>query len=712
MNDLKFSFSDTIAGYVTTYDKGKDAFGLKTADGREFQIELTPTTYAELVRNLGEAWHDATGPMREMLVPGRFLYAYGIFYPEKSGARFEVKHLIFLGRKENEYRFEEQDWWIKQIRGLADFYLSAQFPDGNIDFARYQTQLNLEGVKGARKRQEADTISRLVYGLASAYMLTGDDRYLEAATKGTEYLHKHFRFSDQSAGVCYWYHAVDIKPDGSMQKILASEFGDDYDAIPCYEQIYALAGPTQTYRVTGNPAILNDINDTIALFQRFFKDKSERGGYYSHIDPITFSPHSASLDNNRAKKNWNSVGDHAPAYLINLCLATNAPEHIAFLEETFDTIARRFPDFKTSPFVFEKFNDDWTPDMTTVQKNRAIIGHNLKIAWNLMRMHSLKPKDEYFALAKRIAALMPEVGMDKQRGGWYDMAERELKPGQDFHRLVWHDRKAWWQQEQGILAYLILCGVTGEPQYLKTARESASFNSAFVLDTDSGGAYFNVLANGLPYLVGSERSKGSHSMSMYHQGELAYLASVYTNLLITKEPMDFYFSPMAGGFPDNVLRVQPDYLPPGSVRIDEVWIDGKKYTDFDAKGLSVKLPADHGQIKIRVRLVPTSVAFSASELEAKDGTMRIALGGTLDHAGLKYLEEALERAKAQKLNKLIFLADDLQAISSEAIRYLAFTKQRLGASFTITFLGAPRNVVAAIEQSGFSEEIRLVGRTD
>ena len=58
--------------------------------------------------------------------------------------------------------------------------------------------------------------------------------------------------------------------------------------------------------------------------------------------------------------------------------------------------------------------------------------------------------------------------------------------------------------------------------------------------------YFNVLANGLPYLLGNERFKGSHSMSGYHSTELCYLAAVYTNLLITKQPMDFYFKPQAG----------------------------------------------------------------------------------------------------------------------------------------------------------------------
>jgi hypothetical protein len=287
MKRIDFTFSDLIAGYVTSYDKDRDVFGLRTSDGREFTVAITATTYAELVRNLGEPYHDATGPMRSMLVPGRFLYAYGIHYPDRpdDSYSFEAKHLTFIGRTENEFAFERQDWWIRQVRQLADFYLKSEFGDGNYDYTAYRTNLSATGEKLPSGRQEADTISRLVYGLASAFLITGDDRYLEAAEAGTGYLRAHFRARDATEGICYWYHAVDIKPDGTEQKIFASEFGDDYDAIPCYEQIYALAGPVQTYRITGDPLILQDAKETINLFNRFFKDKTERGGYYSQPRP-------------------------------------------------------------------------------------------------------------------------------------------------------------------------------------------------------------------------------------------------------------------------------------------------------------------------------------------------------------------------------------------------------------------------------------------
>jgi hypothetical protein len=255
--------------------------------------------------------------------------------------------------------------------------------------------------------------------------------------------------------------------------------------------------------------------------------------------------------------------------------------------------------------VQEKFFEDWSKDQEWGwQQNRAVIGHNLKIAWNLMRINSVVPDQRYVKLAEKIAALMPESGMDRQRFGWYDVVERMKQKGEQLHRFAWHDRKAWWQQEQGILAYQILYGILKKPAYLKIGRESTAFYNTFFLDHDDGAVYFNVLANGIPFLVGTERLKGSHSMSGYHSTELCYLAQVYTNLLHTKQPLVLHFKPHLDGFPDGILRVQPDFLPPGSVKITEVMVDSSPWRKFDATGLSVELPNSNHRPKIKVTLTP------------------------------------------------------------------------------------------------------------
>ena len=606
MERMNFSFSDMIGGYVTQFNRSDKSFGIKTSDGREYTAYLTPTTYGRITQNLEEPYLSATERFAELLHPGQHVFAYGVFYPQGEGHKFEAKSLVFAGEGSQQYRHEEPDWWIKQVRSIADCYLKWQFgyPNQPIDYKEYRTMLNLSGSKKQDDYlQETDTVSRLVYGFASAFLMTGEDRFLEAAEKGTEYLRDHMRFYDPDENLIYWYHGVRVKGQRE-QKLLTSEFSDDYDCIPAYEQIYALAGPIQTYRITGDPRILKDAEMTVDLFDKFFIDK-EKGGYFSHIDALTLDARAESLGHNRARKNWNSVGDHAPAYLINLYLATGDQKYADFLEDTFDTIAKYFPEYETSPFVQEKFNEDWSPDkIWGWQQDRAVVGHNLKIAWNLMRMQSLKAKDNYKELAEKIAYLMPDVGSDRQRGGWYDVVERMLEPGEEQHSFVWHDRKAWWQQEQAILAYLILNGLTQNPEYLRHAREAAAFYSAFFLDHDDGAVYFNTLANGLPYLLGNERFKGSHSMSGYHSTELCYLSAVYTNLLITKQPMDFYFKPMPGGFKDNILRVSPDILPPGSIKIGACEIDGQPYSNFDADNLTVQLPDTKERVKVKVQIVP------------------------------------------------------------------------------------------------------------
>jgi mannose/cellobiose epimerase-like protein (N-acyl-D-glucosamine 2-epimerase family)/anti-anti-sigma regulatory factor len=689
---LGFTLSDTVAGYVVSYDEDENSFVLRTSGGREQTAHLTSNTFASTIRNLKEEYRDVTAQLVDMLYPGRYLYAYGVYYPEGGGHRFEVKSIIFPGLPGREYLFEEADWWVHQVRAIADFYLRGQFPDGIYDWHNYRTKLTLAGTHtpdyiSPDFRQETDTISRLVYGLATAYLLTGEDRFLEAAEAGTEHLRANMRGVREDEGVVFWFHGIDIGPSGKRQ-ILASEFGDDLDAIPMYEQIYALAGPTQTYRVTGDPRILDDIDKTVALFERFFRDR-EQGGYFSHLDPLSLDPRSSMLGHNRARKNWNSVGDHAPAYLINALLATGRKDLEDFLVATGDTIAARFPDYDDSPFVQERFHEDWSPDRHYKwQQDSAVVGHNLKIAWNLMRINNVRPNAAYVELARKIAEIMPAVGSDQQRGGWYDMVDRTLKPGEEWHRFVFHDRKAWWQQEQAILAYFILAGTLGEEEHLRLGRESASFYNAMFLDHDDGGVYFNVLANGLPYLLGTERLKGSHSMSGYHTTELCYLAAVYSNLLIHEQPMEFHFKPKASSFPDGILRVAPDLLPPGRVKLSHVWVDDEPYTDFDKDKLTVRLP-EGKQVRVRVRLVSAEQELDWRH-EQREGEHRLTLVGTIPPERVNQLRAELDRVIRAEAVRLVLVFAELESLSEEAVSEFIF------------FLGKVR----------LNQELHIVGAND
>jgi mannose/cellobiose epimerase-like protein (N-acyl-D-glucosamine 2-epimerase family) len=688
--DSRRTYSDTIAGYITRYEPAHERFGLRTSDGRLFTVHLGDSLSSQVVRNLGDPPRDTSGQSRDMLTEGRYVFVYGILYQFEGGERIEARSLIFPEERRGRYVFEHPDWWVQQAGEIADFYLRGHFPDGVYDWRNFRTRLTLHGTHvaetaGQDVRQETDTISRLVYGLATAYMLTGQERFLEAAESGTEYLREHMRVDDQREGIVYWYHGIDITPSG-QRKVYASEFGDDFDAIPMYEQIYALAGPTQTYRITGDPRIMSDIDRSVALFQRYYRD-DRLGGFFSHLDPITFDPRSDSLGPNRSRKNWNSVGDHAPAYLINAYLATGRRDFAELLEETADSITAHFPDEPNSPFVQERFHEDWAPDRTWGwQQDRAVVGHNLKIAWNLTRINSLVSKPEYARLAARIAEIMPAAGGDQDRGGWYDVVERRPDPETGGHRLVWHDRKAWWQQEQGILAYLILAGVTRDPEYRRLARESAAFYNAFFLDHDDGAVYFNVLANGIPYLVGTERLKGSHAMAGYHSLELCYLAATYTTLLVNSSPLTLHFKPQPGAFADRVLRVAPDLLPAGSVEIARVWIDDEAYEDFDPKQLTVQLPDSDRALRVRVELEPAQMPLRISANTA-DTTLSVRVEGVIDDENLEKFRSNLATALASHPRRVEFDLCKVTDICQPAINELLFQRAKAGLDVDFVIIG-------------------------
>jgi hypothetical protein len=69
--------------------------------------------------------------------------------------------------------------------------------------------------------------------------------------------------------------------------------------------------------------------------------------------------------------------------------------------------------------------------------------------------------------------------------------------------------------------------------------------------------------------------------------------------------MMLYFKPYPGGFPDNILRVSPDLLPKGCIRIEGCWIDNNPYDDFDSSALTVKLPRSERRQTVKVKIAPT-----------------------------------------------------------------------------------------------------------
>lgn len=651
-------------GTVISTDPDNSHFVVESRSTDRFEVYISQTTSFDTFRYLGSFGRDRVQPqiaanatLNQRLATlvaayvkmGATIAVEGT-YIEQDGKspRFDARVVYTMSSKAEpgQFEFETTHWWLNQIERLADEWLDDIFGDKRTyvfdDFAAlYRTNLNILGLPTDNNIQEMATLSRLIYGLSSAYLLTGNIRYFLAAKAGVEYQRSTFRCLTHDGRCCFWFHGR-LRGKYGTEMIFGSLNDDDKDTVPLYEQIYALAGLTQFYRITNDPDVLVDIQRTVEAFLRFFRDDELNkkkdieqgcngfkglGGFFSHIDIVSLRPDSAVLDqrDNRSKKNWNSVGDHIPAYLINLILALDPlPKGLEseygkllevcrdILDETSKLIVEHFPDpekdqNKRSPFVRERFLEDWTYDKTyRWQQDRAIVGHNLKIAWNLTRVakyyrclaaevrtnlslmdderiRMAKDReafaDKLVAVASRLADDMAVHGVDQIRGGIFDAVERQPMNGMNID-FAWRNTKDFWQQEQGILAYQILYGEMGDKKsnYLALARETAAFWNLFFLDHDNRGIFFRVSDIGVPIIRGSFANKGGHAISGYHAFELNFLSHIYLRTyFLTGATGDAMFSIHLKPSPtlrQRSINVLPDFMNPGDVAIKEVLVNG------------------------------------------------------------------------------------------------------------------------------------------
>lgn len=650
-------------GYVTEIKEQDSAFSIKCRSGDELLIHVARETRFQSMQNLDGIDRDrypnpedfSQNPaqlVKKYIHSDRLVAVEGVYLEDGDNRRLDALSVHLLQAFDGEFLFEQTHWWLTQIARLSDTWLGFLFPNKVTyeidDFRLYQTNLNIIGLRTDDNIQESSTLSRLIYGLSSAYLLTGSESYLSAARAGVQYQRETFRALTSDGKHCFWASGK-RKTLYSYQLYMTSQNDDDRGTIPLYEQIYALAGLAQYYRITLDWEVLDDILRTIRTFNDYYLDleskygKDAFGDYFSHLDYATLSWDSQALGDNQGRKNWNSIGDHIPAYLVNLMIALeplpitdgNYEEMQKFLEickkilrTTSTIIIEQFPDpDENVPFVNERFSRNWEPDHDwRWQRNRAVVGHNLKIAWNLTRVANYyyfsadkvmaenceeaerfkKLADDLMKLADKLGTTMANLGVDLFRGGIFDTLERN--PNNNFPiEFPWSNTKDFWQQEQALLAYLILHGCSNESkeqkqEYLRLAQETAAFWNLFFLDQDSKGIFFRVTESGMPVIEGSYGNKGGHAISGYHAFELNYLAHIYISSYVTKQPFCLYFKPNKN-CRQRSLNVLPDFVRPNSLQVNRINIDGGERDSFDPDNFRITLSEKEFQLGSEAEIV-------------------------------------------------------------------------------------------------------------
>ena len=177
-------------------------------------------------------------------------------------------------------------------------------------------------------------------------------------------------------------------------------------------------------------------------------------------------------------------------------------------------------------------------------------------------------------------------------------------------QFTWGNTKDFWQQEQGILAYLILHGNTpdGEvkEEYLQLAREMTAFWNLFFLDHDNRGIFFRVTDDGLPVVQGEFANKGTHAIAGYHSFELNFLAHIYIRSYV-KTPAEsdknfvLYFKPDMSCSSINVL---PDFLPPNHLEVVNIRVNGIKRRTVDRDNFQIDIDENERGSNFAVEFKP------------------------------------------------------------------------------------------------------------
>ncbi len=412
-----------------------------------------------------------------------------------------------------------------------------------------------DGTVDATNGKYPRMISRIVFGFSTAYLLSGDDKYLEYARYGLDYL-TNYGWDHVNGGWNFF-----IETNNHVKDVYSKNM---------FDEVYGNLGPVFYYIATGDKNALSYVGKTHDLIQSHVWD-SLYGGYISEVN--------TNWEQLNRMKTFNAEMDTCSAYLIYYYLATRKPGLLRDLSRIADIAIEHMVDRETG-FVGEYFDDDWkSKDMN------LWVGHNLKTGWVLMRMYYLTGDKKYADTAELISGAMLKYNWDRRYYGWFFRFNRTNVNSND-------EGKDWWTQEEGNVLMENLYRYSKNPEYLDRFRECSYFWDKYIIDHEYGDCYPEVGKDGER---GPDKKAYTYK-SAYHVMEHALFNYLYLSLYAERKEAALYFrlSSEKGGDRHYVKLVEDP-----AVIIKRVEIDGRNWNNFSPAGGYVVLPRGRG-MKVKV----------------------------------------------------------------------------------------------------------------
>jgi mannose/cellobiose epimerase-like protein (N-acyl-D-glucosamine 2-epimerase family) len=411
-------------------------------------------------------------------------------------------------------------------------------------------------------------ISRHIFSFSTAYLLSGEEKYLNVAREAVKYLLK-YGWDENYGG---WYESISQTGEPKNTEKHASS------------QIYNNVGLTQFYFVTGDELALSHALKSVEIHKTFAID-DEFEGYYKMLNRDL-----SVGDSSKAKHSHYGQGSLMP-YLI---MATRDLEIINFSKQLADLSIERMTD-PVNGWILgypNGFDRRWNYVPYMVEGKESIyLGACSTAALFFLHLHQLTGEKSYLKYGMVLGDKLCRYGWDEDTGGWYSSVEK-VPP----YNPVGAQQVYWWIQIYGAFLQLQLYHVTQDQQYLENFKKTELFFDRYFKDGKYGGVYLGIDSNGS--FLGNGQKAGSWHTS-FHEIEHGFLNYLNLNLYVNKKPVVLHFK-LDGPKKHFVSPVSDP-----KVQIAGVLINGKPWLNFDAHERSILLPEGKG-MNVVVTLSPTA----------------------------------------------------------------------------------------------------------
>jgi mannose/cellobiose epimerase-like protein (N-acyl-D-glucosamine 2-epimerase family) len=396
-------------------------------------------------------------------------------------------------RKEDKY-LDGEFWRNQGLEGIIPFWHENVRDTVN---GAYYLNLTREGEPVPPYDKYPAMISRQVFGFTSAYLLSGEEKYLETAREGADYLLK-YAWDSRYGG---WFDRLD-QVGNPMERT---------KSVP--NQLYTNVGLSLFYFATGDENVLNHIKKSIDIQRTHSKDKNGTGYFQTLTEDLRVSDSSKSKHGHYG---------YTSSLLIYMMMITRDEEIGNFAEELMDISFDKMRDTINGWFLGfpGPYDSGWKLSLSQINNKEVVsAGGQLTAVLSLLRLYELTGNEKYRKTGVVLGEKLNQTAWDSKSGGWFDIIER-MPP----HTVQDSSRIYWWLQSYGMFIQLHLYNITGDKHYLDNYKIMASFWSRYFVDREYGGSFLDVTPEGTPLTS----NKAAAWKASYHEMENSLLNYLYS----------------------------------------------------------------------------------------------------------------------------------------------------------------------------------------